>query len=220
MAPGVGGAYLYALWTDADRPEQSEEFAALDDFYSRVHLAEVLRENPGFETATRGARLRTGSPGGFEPPRWVALYGIGDRESADTYLIRARTGHRARYSSLTGVFPDALVGRERAVYRREEVVSHAEGTTGAIVLIRHEGQAEPPRTALGGRASRRSSRYRRLVDLSARQDAGAEWLDIHETDAATAAAAVEGQPTSPGSTATAYAVVATVTEPAKQEEDR
>jgi len=170
----------------------------------------VLRENTGFVSASRGARA-AGSDHDPAAPEWVALYGIADEQGARTYLDRARSGHRARYSALPGSFPDALIGRGRAVYRREEVVQDDDASTGTLLIVLHDGTAE---TAIAPQRLPRASRYRLVQDLSGGGDA-AECLELYETDIESAASALNHRGTTVAHVI-AYDVITTATEPAHE----
>jgi hypothetical protein len=67
------------------------ELAEFTHFYARVHVAEVLRENPGFLAGTQ-FELVVPDPRGDVGPRFLSSYDIADRESADRYLEKTATG--------------------------------------------------------------------------------------------------------------------------------
>jgi hypothetical protein len=88
---------LYAYLVGMDVPQGSpEEAAEFNDFYSNVHLPEVVSRNPGFISGTR-YQLTEASLGG---PRYVALYEVADEASALAHIEQIRRpGNSGRYSS-------------------------------------------------------------------------------------------------------------------------
>lgn len=81
--------YMYWVGIDTDLSTASEiDLAEFDEFYTQVHLPEVLQANPGFVLAAR-YRLEAPDPRGDFGPMWLAVYGIADTAGAEGYLARA-----------------------------------------------------------------------------------------------------------------------------------
>jgi hypothetical protein len=65
-----------------------EELSKFNDFYSNVHMREVVANNPGFSRATR-YKLCEPDPRGDLGPRWLAVYEMGSEEAATGYIARS-----------------------------------------------------------------------------------------------------------------------------------
>lgn len=89
-APGRGlfaSPYLYWVGVDTDPSASPADLAEFNAFYTQVHLPEVLAANAGFSSAAR-YELDRPDPRGSFGPKWLAVYGISDSASAESYSAR------------------------------------------------------------------------------------------------------------------------------------
>jgi hypothetical protein len=78
---------MYWVGMNTQPDVSPEELAEFNDFYTNVHMREVVRENPGFSRATR-YDLRDQDPRGDFGPRWLVIYEMESAEAAQTYIKR------------------------------------------------------------------------------------------------------------------------------------
>ena len=72
-------------WVGVDTPDASpEQLAEFNEFYSTVHVPEVMANNPGFTSGNR-YELTAPDPRGDFGPRWLARYTM-DADSAERYV--------------------------------------------------------------------------------------------------------------------------------------
>jgi hypothetical protein len=76
-------------WVGMNTPAGASEaeLAQFNDFYSNVHVHEVVSGNPGFTRATRYELLEQDARGEFGP-RWLAVYEMDSEDAAATYIVR------------------------------------------------------------------------------------------------------------------------------------
>ncbi|MFC4055864.1 hypothetical protein ACFOY4_39775 [Actinomadura syzygii] len=85
--------FFLAVGLRAEPGEPEAELRALADFYDSVHLDEVVRLNEGFVSAARYEVIDPVDDEGV--PHWLAVYGIGDEQSARDFLKRERPVYMA-----------------------------------------------------------------------------------------------------------------------------
>jgi hypothetical protein len=80
---------MYWVGMDLDPAMSSTEKDELSDFYSRVHVPEVVAANPGFVGGSRYELLDPDPRGGVHAgPRWLAAYELENEAAAQTYAQR------------------------------------------------------------------------------------------------------------------------------------
>lgn len=80
---------MYWVGMDLDPAISATEKAELSDFYSRVHLPEVVAANPGFVGGARYELLDPDPRGGVHRgPLWLAAYELENEAAATTYAQR------------------------------------------------------------------------------------------------------------------------------------
>lgn len=199
-AATIGGDHLYALWTDASVEEGSDEFERLDAFYSDVHIGEVLRENPGFVTAVRGGRVSPATGTGYAAARWTALYGVHGEAGIQAYAARNASGPAPLFSALPPLFPHALRGQGRGLYRRVAAAGDAPAAgrgnrrSAALVLIARGTDEDPPslEALRRGGGIPRAGRYQLIHDLNAEGTSSPRVMDLLEADSIAAATDLAG----------------------------
>jgi hypothetical protein len=79
----------YMYWVGMNtQPDTSEaELAKFNDFYTNVHMHEVVDSNSGFFRATR-YELRDPDPRGVFGPRWLVIYEMDGAAAAQGYIER------------------------------------------------------------------------------------------------------------------------------------
>lgn len=87
--------YTYWVGIDTDPNATEAEIDEFNEFYTRFHLPEVLRANPGFTAAAR-YRLEGPDPRGDLGPMWLTAYAIEDQAGADRYVARERDPNAER----------------------------------------------------------------------------------------------------------------------------
>jgi hypothetical protein len=78
---------MYWVGMNTQPDTSDEDLAAFNDFYTNVHMREVVSSNPGFFRATR-YELRDPDPRGDFGPRWLVMYEMEDEAAAKTYIAR------------------------------------------------------------------------------------------------------------------------------------
>ncbi len=141
----------FMYWVGMNTPPTASEAEAAEfsQFYSEVHVPEVLAENPGFIRATRYELLQPDPRGDFGP-RWLAMYELEDEAAARVYTERNDGPPEGRPTYTSG--PAAWAGAEmmwRMIWHR--LAQH--GTTTepphSIYLV---GMNVPPDTDAAGLA--------------------------------------------------------------------
>jgi hypothetical protein len=80
---------MYWVGMDLDPALSSTERDELSDFYSRVHVPEVVAANPGFVGGSRYELLDPDPRGGVHSgPQWLAAYELENEAAAHTYAQR------------------------------------------------------------------------------------------------------------------------------------
>src|SRR5688500_969441 len=79
--------FMYWVGMDAPRESSAEDVASFSDFYSKVHMKEVVAANPGFVRATRYELAEQDVRGEFGP-RFLAVYEMEDEAAARGYIAR------------------------------------------------------------------------------------------------------------------------------------
>lgn len=79
--------YMYWVGMNTQPDTSDAELAKFNDFYTNVHMREVVNSNPGFYRATR-YELRDPDPRGDFGPRWLVMYEMEDEPAAKTYIAR------------------------------------------------------------------------------------------------------------------------------------
>jgi hypothetical protein len=76
-------------WVGMNTPANASDaaMAEFNDFYSNVHVREVVRNNPGFIRATRYELHEQDARGAFGP-RWLASYEMDSEAAVSLYLER------------------------------------------------------------------------------------------------------------------------------------
>jgi hypothetical protein len=138
-------------WVGMDTPAGADAAAlgAFSDFYSRVHLPEVLAANPGFVRASR-YELLTPDPRGDFGPRWLAVYEMADEAAAQAYIERNDGPASGRPTYTAG--PPAWQGAEsrwRLIWRQVSAAGSSGQPPRSIFLV---GMNVPPETAPAGLA--------------------------------------------------------------------
>jgi hypothetical protein len=82
---GTGAAFAYVVGLDPTEAVDEQQLAVFDEFYSEVHLPEVVARNPGF---TRGQRylLSRQDPRHDVGPEMLAVYDIANEAAAERYV--------------------------------------------------------------------------------------------------------------------------------------
>jgi hypothetical protein len=82
----TNASFMY--WVGMNTPEASDaDLADFNDFYSNVHVREVVSSNPGFIRGTRYELHEQDARGDFGP-RWLAIYEMDGEEAASSYVER------------------------------------------------------------------------------------------------------------------------------------
>src|SRR3954451_24434339 len=101
----------YMYWVGMNTPADTspEEMAKFNDFYSNIHMHEVVQNNPGF---VRGTRYELSEPDvrGTFGPRWLAVYEMEDEDAAKGYIARNDGPPEGRPNYTAG--PDAFKENE------------------------------------------------------------------------------------------------------------
>ncbi|HLF76407.1 MAG TPA: hypothetical protein VJB57_02865 [Dehalococcoidia bacterium] len=79
--------FMYWVGMNTAADVSPEELAKFNDFYSNVHMHEVVQSNPGFVGATR-YELSEPDPRGDFGPRWLAMYEMENEAAAKGYIAR------------------------------------------------------------------------------------------------------------------------------------
>jgi hypothetical protein len=79
--------FMYWVGMNTAPDTSAEELAKFTDFYSNVHMHEVVAANPGFIRATRYELYEPDVRGDFGP-RWLVIYEMEDEAAADGYAAR------------------------------------------------------------------------------------------------------------------------------------
>jgi hypothetical protein len=88
-APPFSKPFMYWVGMDLDPAISTAEKAELSDFYSRVHVPEVVGGNAGFVGGSRYELLDPDPRGGVHAgPRWLAAYELENEAAATTYAQR------------------------------------------------------------------------------------------------------------------------------------
>src|SRR5688572_7285318 len=101
MADALMHPFMYWVGMDTDPRTTPEALADFNQFYSAVHVGEVLAAHPGFVLASRYELVAPDPRGGaHRGPRWLAVYGMTDEAAAVQYLKDNERPwlHRRRYS--------------------------------------------------------------------------------------------------------------------------
>src|SRR5262249_279053 len=81
--------FMYWVGMDLDPAISPAEKDELSDFYSRVHVPEVVAANAGFVGGSRYELLDPDPRGGVHTgPRWLAAYELENEAAATTYAQR------------------------------------------------------------------------------------------------------------------------------------
>ena len=82
-------AYPFMYWVGMNTPSDTDPAAVAEfsQFYSTIHVPEVVASNPGFVRGTRYELLQP-DPHGDYGPRWLAVYEMDDEAAARTYAAR------------------------------------------------------------------------------------------------------------------------------------
>ena len=82
-------AYPFMYWVGINTPPNLDEagLAEFNEFYTNIHVPEVMASNPGFVRATR-YELLTPDPRGDFGPRWLAVYEMDGEAAAQAYAER------------------------------------------------------------------------------------------------------------------------------------
>jgi len=82
-------AYPFMYWVGMNTPPDTDAAAVAEfsQFYSTIHVPEVVASNPGFVRGTR-YELFQPDPRGDYGPRWLAVYEMDGEAAARTYAAR------------------------------------------------------------------------------------------------------------------------------------
>jgi hypothetical protein len=82
-------AYPFMYWVGMNTSPDTDPAAVAEfsQFYSTVHVPEVVASNPGFVRGTRYELLQP-DPRGDYGPRWLAVYEMDGEAAARTYATR------------------------------------------------------------------------------------------------------------------------------------
>jgi hypothetical protein len=119
----------YVYWNGmTTAPDLSEEdFKKFNDFYSNVHIHEVVERTQGGVRGTR-YELSEKDPRNNLGPQWLAMYELDSQKAADDYIAADKAGTRPRYT------PGLNIGRQlpdrkwRLIWKR---INPVEGELGA-----------------------------------------------------------------------------------------
>jgi hypothetical protein len=78
---------MYWVGMNTQPGTSEKDIADFNDFYTNVHMREVIAANPGFFRATR-YELRDPDPRGDFGPRWLVMYEMDGKEAAQRYIER------------------------------------------------------------------------------------------------------------------------------------
>lgn len=90
-----GASYMYWVGVDTDPAATDEQIAEFNNFYTQVHLPEVLELNPGFTAAAR-YRLEGPDARGDLGPTWLTVYSISDSAGVERYVTREKDPAQGR----------------------------------------------------------------------------------------------------------------------------
>jgi hypothetical protein len=79
--------FMYWVGMNTAPDLSDEDFQEFNNFYSNVHIHEVVEGNPGFFRATR-FELTGKDPRNDYGPRWLAMYEMDSKAAADGYIER------------------------------------------------------------------------------------------------------------------------------------
>ena len=82
-------AYPFMYWVGMNTHPDTDPtvVAEFSQFYSKIHVPEVVASNPGFVRGTRYELLQP-DPRGDWAPRWLAVYEMDGEAAARTYAAR------------------------------------------------------------------------------------------------------------------------------------
>lgn len=80
-------ACMYWVGMNTQPDTSDAALAEFNDFYTNVHMREVVHANPGFFRATR-YELHDPDPRGELGPRWLVIYEMNSMQAAETYIAR------------------------------------------------------------------------------------------------------------------------------------
>jgi hypothetical protein len=145
-------SFMYWVGMDVDPSLAPDDVATLSDFYSRVHVPEVVAANPGFVGGSRFELLDPDPRGGEHAgPRWLAVYDLADEAAANTYI--ERNDHppeqRPRYTPWPAPGSAGLRPTWRIIWRRISTTGDSQQPPESIFLV---GMDIPPDTDAQGLA--------------------------------------------------------------------
>ena len=79
--------FMYLVGMNTAPDTDAAALAEFSEFYSKVHVPEVLANNPGFVRGSRYELLQPDPRGDFGP-RWLAIYEMDGEAAARTYAQR------------------------------------------------------------------------------------------------------------------------------------
>src|SRR5581483_3371937 len=79
--------YMYWVGMNTAPDTSEKDLADFNDFYTNVHMREVVNNNPGFVRATRYELHEPDVRGDFGP-RWLVMYEMEDEAAARGYIAR------------------------------------------------------------------------------------------------------------------------------------
>jgi hypothetical protein len=134
---------MYWVGMHTDPACSADELAAFNDFYSHVHVPEVLAANPGFVRGTRFELLEP-DPRNQLGPRWLVMYEMDGEDAARAYAARndGPPEGRPRYSPGPAAWQSSQT-TWRMIWRRLTSHGTPAGLPDAIYMV---GMNVPPNT--------------------------------------------------------------------------
>ena len=113
-------AQPFVTWAGLSTPPDLDPtaLAEFNAFYSKTHIPEILRHNPGFVAAAR-FELTWSDPRGLAGPTWLAMYGVQDEAAARAYILQSQLPREQRPPQTPGPPAWSAARREwRLLWRR------------------------------------------------------------------------------------------------------
>ena len=145
-------AYPFMYWVGMNTPPDTDPTAVAEfsQFYSKIHVPEVVASNPGFVRGTRYELLQP-DPRGDWGPRWLAVYEMDGEAAARTYAARndGPPEGRPRYTPGPAAWQQTQ-SVWRMIWRQVSSCRHGESAPALHLHGRHECSPRHGRGRAGG----------------------------------------------------------------------
>lgn len=111
------GRFMYWVGMNTAPDLSADDEKQFTDFYSQVHMREVVSLNPGFFRATRYELLHP-DPRNNHGPRWLVVYEMESEDAARGYIERDENGTKQAFTPGLKVGRSVPEGKWRLMWRR------------------------------------------------------------------------------------------------------